>query len=472
MAMYQPNLARDIPQQEDLRRLFSSGAPAAIFSAPGRVDVLGGMGVEAGATLAQMSLPLRAQVALQPRQDGQLIIVSRQKPQSALRIPLAGIAHEEHFDVDAFNPYLVEPYAWAGPLIGACCVMCGPVMKGMTIAVDSAIPMGVGLAGGTAVVTALMVGLTKLAGVKVEPLELALYIFRAETTFNSLWGRTAHIVDAMTCLHALSGNPQHILRYSAQPHQLVGQLPLHKDVRIVALDTHVTNQDAAQTVESLRLAGAMSLRISETIYRDLGQRHTPLKGYLANLSPSLYRQYFRAILPRRMRGRDFVRTFGELPERAGVIEPEKMYRVRTAADHLISEHEHAENFLQAMEELTEAAASGRRMKHNERERIMRRAGRLLLASQHSYSLRLNMSCKETDWLVDRLMQAGPDAGIYGARLTSCGGGGTVVALLNRSSSATDVLLDVVSAYHDMGGASLGVYEAGSGDCAGILAGND
>lgn len=468
MGIHQPNLEKSIKERPELRELFAAGAPVQICSAPGRVDVLGGLGVEAGATLAQMSLPLRAQVALQPRQDGKIIIVSAQKSGETVVLPVAEAVEEDHFISDVFERQLTGPAIWAGLLVGACCVIPKPALKGMTIAVDSAIPMGVGQAAGTAIAAAAVVGLTRLAGITVDPLELALYAYRAETMFNSPWARTAHVVDVMTCLHALPGNPPHLLRFSAQPHQLVGQIPLYKDVRIVALDTTVTNQESVQTNESLRLAGAMGLRISETIYRDLGQRHTPLKGYLANLSPSLYRQYFRSLLPRKMRGKDFIRTFGELPERAGIIAPEKMYRVRTAVDHLISEHEHAENFLQAMEELADVAVLGTRLRAAERERIMRRAGRLMLASQHSYALRLNISCGEADWLVDHLMQSGPEKGVYGARLTSCGGGGTLVALLNRSSEATDALLDTLSAYHDQTGRTLGVYEAGSTDSAGTL----
>lgn len=468
MAMYQPNLTKEISEQADLRELFTGVGPVRICSAPGRVDVLGGLGVEAGATLAQMSLPVRAQVALQPRQDGRIIIVSRQKPGEPIVIPIADAVDDDHFNAGVFEKFITGSASWAGLLVGACCVVPKPVLKGMSIAVDSAIPMGVGQAAGTAIATAAVVGLTRIADLAVDPLELALYIYRAETVFDSPWSRAAHVVDVMTCLHALHEPPPRLLRFSAQPHQLVGQIPLHKDVRIVALDTGVGNQDAAQTIESLRLAGAMGLRISETIYRDLGQRHTPLKGYLANLSPSLYRQYFRSLLPRRMRGKDFVRTYGELPERAGVIEPEKMYRVRTAVDHLISEHEHAENFLQAMEELSDVAVLGKRLRQTERERIMRRAGRLMLASQHSYALRLNISCPEADWLVDHLMMAGPDKGVYGARLTSCGGGGTLVALLNRNPSATDALLDAINAYHDHTGRTLSVSEAGTGDCGGTL----
>jgi L-arabinokinase len=107
-----------------------------------------------------------------------------------------------------------------------------------------------------------------------------------------------------------------------------------------------------------------------------------------------------------------------------------------------------------MEELADGPAG----QNKESELILQRAGRLLLASHHSYRLRLELSCREADWLVDRLMESGPDRGIYGARITSTGGGGTVAALLNRSSASTDALLEVMNAYNQVTGLALGVAE--------------
>jgi galactokinase len=74
-------------------------------------------------------------------------------------------------------------------------------------------------------------------------------------------------------------------------------------------------------------------------------------------------------------------------------------------------------------------------------------------------LRLELSCREADWLVDRLMESGPDCGIYGARITGAGGGGTVAALLDRSPVATDALLEVIKSYNQLTGLTLGVSEA-------------
>ena len=234
----------------------------------------------------------------------------------------------------------------------------------------------------------------------------------------------------------------------------------------MALDTSVTRESNRDIFAEFHLTGAMGAKIIETIYRDLGQRHNPIHGYLGNVSPELYRRYFRSLLPRRIRGADFLRTYGQLNPEAGEIVGDNMYAIRTTLDHLITEYEHAEHFLQAMEELSESPAEA--AISAERQLIMQRAGRLMLASHHSYRLRLQLSCPQADWLVDQFSTAGPKSGTYGARITDCGGGGTVAVLMDASDRATDTLLSTISRYKEEMGMDVDVRQAGAPGSAGAL----
>jgi L-arabinokinase len=437
-------------------------APAYLRSAPGRLDVLGGLGADAGGTLAQMGLRARAAVAVQLQQR-------------------AGDGPEAIFRSDQMTPPLGEPEvrierassegSWATGLLAAWRRL-RPADDSRTLvaAIRSDIPLGAGQASSTAMLAAFVAAACDARNLALDANGQAALVCAGEAaTLRSHPGAALHagehtLIDALTCL--LTGDVQGtggISRYNAQPHERMGEVPLPSDVQVLALDTGVRYTSAAATLDELRIAGAMGFRIIETIYRDLGQPHTPLHGYLANTSPLLYRQYFRTLLPRRMRAADFIRTYGPLPESAGPLDGAAFYRVRTAVDHIIAEHEHAEQFLQAMEELDGGAAD-----EPERQRTLQRAGRLLLASHHSYRLRLDLSCREADWLVDKLMEAGPDKGIYGARITACGGGGTVMALLQRSSVAADAILDAIRGYQQIAGLTLGVTEAGGAASAGAL----
>ncbi len=478
--------------------------PFNVQSAPGRVDIIGGLSSEAGGVVAHMALPRRAAVALSPRRDGQLVFsAARTIPEfsgsSDSPTPNAMVRFSADDLFPATGQALPEPQRlvtrigpagwWTLPFAGLFYLLAKdghyaalsdaglppsniPPMRGATIAIDSDIAMHAGQGSSTAITAALLQVISRAAQLNLSTLEKAVLIQRAESLFGPSSG---HVVDALTILCALDGPPAHLLRYSAEPHNLMGQIPLPPDVRLFALNTGIPAKRSGETVLSLRLAGDMGLRIMETIYRDLGRINNPLHGYLGNTSPELYRRYFRSLLPRRLRGSDFLRSYGELSPDAGLVLPGEIYRVRAAVDHLVSEREHAENFLQAMEDLSESAPSivgGRggtlpgSSEGWQRRLVLQRAGRLLLASQHSYRLRLGLSCPQADWLVNRLMRAGPAAGVFGARISASGGGGTVVAMLDSSSQATDTLLQLVSDYPLEMGLPLEIQAAGAPGSAG------
>ncbi len=450
---------------------------ATICTAPARVDVLGGLSLEAGGVVAQMALPSRAGVALQWREDGKIIFLGQQRRlnHQPVILPGAAIFSVAGQSGDQSIPPLDDPQvAWTTPLLNVFKSLIGLGMTfpplqsvngalGATVVVDSDIRAGSGQAASTAVTSAFLQALSVSRGMVLTAIQKAHIISDAQRASD---GNHGHVVDALTVLSAQDGPPAHLLRYSAQPHSLLGQIPLSKDIRILALDTGVTRPTNRNIFAEFHLTGAMGAKIIETIYRDLGQRHNPIHGYLGNVSPELYRRYFRSMLPRRVRGADFLRTYGPLDPTAGEIIGENIYAIRTTLDHLITEYEHAEHFLQAMEELSESPVET--AISAERRLIMQRAGRLMLASHHSYRLRLQLSCPQADWLVDQLSTAGPKTGTYGARITDCGGGGTVAVLMDASDRATDTLLSIMSRYKEEMGMEVDVRQAGASGSAGAL----
>ncbi len=427
------------------------GGRIVVKAAPGRLDVMGALGADTGGTVAQMALPARVAVAVQA--SGQSSVIAHSEGVGEVRIALEGIERGEGLVAGdaAFGMWLLA--AWR-----ALCAAGVALPAGARVRVQSAVPMGAGQGSSTAMLVALVLGIVELCNVKMEVDAIAKVVGATEGMMKGEGGSNRHVMDALTCQRAEAGT---MLRFSAQPHRLVGPVPIPRDLRVLALDTGVRSATSRETLEELRLAGAMGVRMIDTIYRDLGQVHTPLHGYLANTSPLLYRQYFRTLMPKRLRGSDFLRTYGPLDGGTN-LDAARFYRVRTAVDHLIAEHEHAEQFLQAMEELADMPGWGDVAEEAERQRTLQRAGRLALASHHSYRLRLELSCKEADWLVDHLMEAGSERGIYGARITGSGGGGTVMALVDRGQQSTDAVLGVMKAYSDAMGLTLRVTEAGAG----------
>jgi L-arabinokinase len=457
-----------------------AGSPFITRSAHGVLDVLGSLCADSGGTLAQMPLPTQVAIALQLHGQGTqpiLHVGNSQFPDRPLELPLDPLIGQPQSVAAAQIAGLAgrsaQEGAWAAPILALFWqVQSNP--QAATLHIHSDIPTAAGQAASTSLLAAIGSALAEALGRPTDPLALAQWSAAAHAMAshavpNSLPLESSRIdiINALTALHARNHTPR-LLRYSANPPRLVGPVPLPRNLRVLALDTGVRNASSQSTLDELAIAAAMGTRIIETVYRDLGQHHPPLHGNLANTSPLLYRQYFRALLPRRLRGSDFVRTYGPLPEdlsRHADLTDEsdaaRLYRVRTAVDHFIAENEHAEQFLQAMEELADAEGphAFARIDEAERQRTLARAGRLLLASHHSYRLRLELSCKEADWLVDRLMEAGPDRGIFGARITGPAAGGTLALLLDRSPQATDTLLQIKSLYHQTTGHTLAITEA-------------
>ena len=75
-------------------------------------------------------------------------------------------------------------------------------------------------------------------------------------------------------------------------------------------------------------------------------------------------------------------------------------------------------------------------------------GELMYASHKSYSA-CGLGSSGTDRLVEMVRQAGPAAGLFGAKITGGGSGGTV-AVLGRSTSG-DAVAEIARRYADESG---------------------
>jgi L-arabinokinase len=103
------------------------------------------------------------------------------------------------------------------------------------------------------------------------------------------------------------------------------------------------------------------------------------------------------------------------------IEPEREYAVRAPTAHPIREHFRVRTFA----ELLGGAPTERRLE------IL---GELMAESHASYS-DCGLGCRGTDRLVELVREAGPEQGLYGAKITGGGSGGTVAVLGRKGAGA-------------------------------------
>jgi L-arabinokinase len=167
------------------------------------------------------------------------------------------------------------------------------------------------------------------------------------------------------------------------------------------------------------IAGLAGLRVTET------KPGIPVRiddsrwgGYLSNVTPSEFEQDYAMHLPERIGGADFLERYGGTTDSLTRIDPEGNYAVRVPTAHAIYEHHRVRVFAELLGERS--------------ERNLELLGELMYQSHASYSA-CGLGVAGTDRLVELVREAGRAQGLYGAKITGGGSGGTVAVLGDRNA---------------------------------------
>jgi len=125
-------------------------------------------------------------------------------------------------------------------------------------------------------------------------------------------------------------------------------------------------------------------------------------------------------LPEEMSGEDFRSRYKATADPVTSVKPDQIYPVFAATKHPIYEHARVKLFADVLQNW-----KGRR----EGEML----GKLMYESHESYST-CGLGSSGTDELVRLVQEVGPDGGLYGAKITGGGSGGTVAVLGERSAA--------------------------------------
>ena len=167
-----------------------------------------------------------------------------------------------------------------------------------------------------------------------------------------------------------------------------------------------------------------------------------MENYLCKMSPDEFAVY-RDMIPQTLTGREYHDLYGRLPDTVTRVDPSETYHPRACAEHPILENERVGRFFNIMQvtclrqkeirdQFAEAPAPGARSPQFEMHAVTE-AGRLMYQSHASYSDRLDLGSPETDLLVDLVRERGPEYGLYGAKITGGGSGGTVAIRLRQTA---------------------------------------
>jgi L-arabinokinase len=327
-------------------------------------------------------------------------------------------------------------------------------ISGLNILIDSTVPIGAGVSSSAALEVAAMTAICGHFMLEVSGLEIARMCQRVE---NRIAGAPCGIMDQVT---SSLGRENELLVLKCQPHDVLGFARIPTGWEFVGIDSGVKHSVGGSSYARARTAAFMGLKILNTLASSPApntQDPIPVFQYLCDLGPDMWEPW-RERIPETLKGREFQSRFGELPDTVTRVDPSQAYFVRACTEHPILENDRVRQFLSLMNLAGEEPD----------EMLMSEAGALMVESHRSYSDRLDLGSPETDSIVDISMGIGPERGIFGAKITGGGSGGTVAVLCSKLQ--TDRAINDLTAEYTrrtgiqprvMRGSSIGAIEFGA-----------
>jgi L-arabinokinase len=433
------------------RGLFGRGAALAVSRAPGRLDVMGGIADYSGSLVLQRPIAEATFAAVQRIPRPVLDVVSLGRPPSS--IPLEALAPDgapigydrarQMFAVGggpAPHQPAVAPH-WVSYVAGVFLVLARerglPPASGARIVVSSTVPEGKGVSSSAAVESASMQALATAFGIALQPRDLALLCQKAE---NLVAGAPCGVMDQMTCVF---GERDALLALLCQPAELQPSVPIPDDVELWGIDSGERHAVGGSDYGAVRTGAFMGLRILSA------QTRLPV-DYLANVAPADFERELAGWLPDEMSGAEFLAQYGGTADAVTTVDRGRRYQVRAPAAHPVYERHRAERFRQLLREVP-----------GENRRAQLGA---LMCESHAGYVACGLGSPGTDRLVELVRAEGPAAGLYGARITGGGSGGTVAVIGRKDASAA--IARVVDAYERTTGHRPHVF---SGSSPGVAA---
>jgi len=432
-------LLNKIDQHPDpsLRQLFEHGKELFVTRAPGRLDVMGGIADYSGSLVLQLPLHEATLVAIQRSAEKKIEIVSldMEKNHSLhFKMPLKDFKNQGlPISYDQAREYFRRhsDSAWAAYVAGALLVLMREknvdFFEGMRMLVYSNVPQGKGVSSSAALEVAAMQAIAAAFQVPIEPKELALLCQRVE---NLIVGAPCGVMDQMT---AVFGEAHKLLALLCQPAELMDQIAIPREIVFWGIDSGERHTISGADYTSVRVGAFMGYRMIaeqtglEVVIEEKTNKviiKDPFwKGFLANITPSEFEKKHSQFLPEEITGEEFLRKYQNISDQVTQIDPSKKYRVLVPTRHPVYEHFRVKTFAELF-------------KDHLTDQRLELLGELMYQSHASYSA-CGLGSPGTDRLVELVREAGPEKGLFGAKITGGGSGGTV-AVIGKPKAQTAI----------------------------------
>jgi len=411
---------------------FAPNRPVTITRAPGRLDVMGGIADYSGSVVLQMPIKEAAICAAQLRPDHQIKITSLNRENSEGDAEFSMLLDDffrENSPIGYDHAQRLfqknEQTSWAAYVAGAFLVLAKEknfrFPHGANLLISSDVPEGKGVSSSAALEVASMEAIAALYDFSLAPEEIALLCQKVE---NFVVGAPCGVMDQMT---AVFGKENELMALLCQPAQLLAPVRIPDEIEFLGLDSGVRHSVSGADYSSVRIGAFMGYRMIADLAglkingnKNKVQITDPLwRGYLANLSPSIFEQFYARHLPYKISGIKFLEKYHGITDPVTEIDAARTYAVFNPTKHPIYENFRVTNFAQLLVKPMN-------------EQTLKILGELMYQSHASYSA-CGLGSDATDLLIDLARQSEQNAQIFGAKITGGGSGGTVALLCKKSA---------------------------------------
>jgi L-arabinokinase len=431
--------------------VFRADGPIFVARAPGRLDLMGGNVDYTGGMVFESTLREATWAAVQRRDDGSIVLLNPQMRdrgwQEQVTFALAALTDEEAVrGLVNSHPRI----RWTAYVLGALYWLHRQSsISGATVYIESDLPMNKGVSSSAAVEVAVMKAAAAAYGRPLAGIELAESCQWAE---NVIAQSPCGVMDQAAIV---LGDENCVLPLVCQPCCPDAPVRLPEMLECRAIDSGVSHSVAGMECEIARAAAFMAykmicdwegLRVS---FDDTGRiprwKDARCNGYLSNLSASIFRSQFERRLPETVSGADYLAASETHVDAFTPVRGEAVYPVRAAARYAVEENLRIRLFIEL------ACNTG----GPDAFELM---GELMYQSHFAYT-ECGLGCPQTDYLVDLVRAEGPAAGLYGAKITGGGAGGTVAVLCRKGSD--EAFARVVDGYAAYAGRRPYLFEGSS-----------
>lgn len=407
---------------------FEKGKEIFVSRSPGRLDVMGGISDYSGSLMLEMPIREATKVALQKNKSRTIEIISESNRETlSFQMPLdVFFENNEAISYESAKNYFnVNPENhWASYICGVLLVLAREknvnFNEGVKLYISSEIPLGKGVSSSAALEVAVMQAVCGAFGFEIDVREKAILCQKVE---NLVVGAACGVMDQMSVMF---GKEDQLFSLLCQPAEIQGWVEIPDEIEFWGIDSGVRHAVVGADYSSVRIGAFMGYRIicefagfiaKSTERNGLVEiNDEKWNGFLCNLTPSEFEQFYAANLPNEILGSEFLAKYQGTTDSVTTINPDRIYAVKTPTAHAVYESFRVKTF----GEILKSPSPNLKI-----------LGELMFQAHAGYSA-CGLGEAGTNRIVE-LVRENNFESLYGAKITGGGSGGTVAVLAKKGS---------------------------------------